>query len=210
MHELCIILQTSFLRWDHVVSWEPEGHYYSSKMFRWEPEGCYHCIKSMVIVPFWFSQEHLWSAIMSFWLSADDMPDWHSWFLSSLGRGWPMVEVHPNSWHKNHICALQWIFVIPSSQGEECKHHYIFNCVIYASFTARQLDESISVSEMPLFRKFQIERKNFRKMNCVSRFKKEIIIKGGKGLEKKKMYQKSLNKNQTGKLFHTIVFIQVF
>ena len=57
----------------HVVSWEPEGRYCSSKMFRWEPEGRYCCTKSMAIAPFWFSTEHLWSAIAPFWLSTDDV-----------------------------------------------------------------------------------------------------------------------------------------
>ena len=56
-----------------IVSWEPEGRYCSSKMFRWEPEGQYCCTKSMAIAPFWFSTEHLWSAIAPFWLSADEM-----------------------------------------------------------------------------------------------------------------------------------------
>ena len=93
--------------WRHVkcsiVSWEPEGHYHYSTMFRWEPEGRYHystmfrwepegrypCTKSMVIAPFWFSTEHLWIVIMAFWFSADDMvisldfkalqTIWHSW-----------------------------------------------------------------------------------------------------------------------------------
>ena len=57
----------------NIISWEPEGHYCSSKMFRWEPEGRYCCTKSMAIAPFWFSTEHLWAAITPFWLSADDM-----------------------------------------------------------------------------------------------------------------------------------------
>ena len=31
----------------HIVSWEPEGHYYdNSKMFHWEPEGRYLCTMS--------------------------------------------------------------------------------------------------------------------------------------------------------------------
>ena len=45
-----------------IVSWEPEGRYCNSKMFRWDPEGRYCCTKSMAIAPFWFS-EHLWSAL---------------------------------------------------------------------------------------------------------------------------------------------------
>ena len=57
----------------NIVSWEPEGRYCSSKMFRWEPEGRYCCIKSMAIAPFWFSMEHLWTAIAPFWLSTDDI-----------------------------------------------------------------------------------------------------------------------------------------
>ena len=31
------------------------------------------CTKSMAMAPFWFSAEHLWPAIMSFWLSSDDI-----------------------------------------------------------------------------------------------------------------------------------------
>ena len=54
------------------VSWEPEGRYQYSKMFRWEPEGHYRCIKSMVIAPFLFSTEHLWILIAPLWLSTDD------------------------------------------------------------------------------------------------------------------------------------------
>ena len=57
----------------HIVSWEPEGRYCSSKMFRWKPEGRYCCTKSMVIAPFWFSIEHLCTAITPFWLSTDDI-----------------------------------------------------------------------------------------------------------------------------------------
>ena len=56
----------------YFVSWEPEGRYCSSKMFRWEPEGRYCCTKSMAIAPFWFSTEHRWFAITPFWLSTDD------------------------------------------------------------------------------------------------------------------------------------------
>ena len=35
----------------NIVSWEPEGHYCRSKMFRWEPEGRCCCTKSMAIGP---------------------------------------------------------------------------------------------------------------------------------------------------------------
>ena len=58
---------------DHVISWEPEGRYKYSKMFRWEPEGHYLCTKSMAIAPFWFSREHRWIVIVPFWLSTDDI-----------------------------------------------------------------------------------------------------------------------------------------
>ena len=74
----------------HGVSWEPEGHYWCSKMFRWEAEWRYRCTKSrpMVIyapfwfsmeyrwtasMPFWFSMEHHWTVLMPFWLSANDV-----------------------------------------------------------------------------------------------------------------------------------------
>ena len=64
------------IKWvvDQIVSWEPEGRYCSSKMFRWEPEGGHHCTKSMSIAPFWFSTEHRWTP---FWLSTDEMGEDH-------------------------------------------------------------------------------------------------------------------------------------
>ena len=54
-----------------IVSWEPEGRYCRSKMFRWEPEGRYCHRLCTAIAPFWFSTEHLCIAIMPFWLSTD-------------------------------------------------------------------------------------------------------------------------------------------
>ena len=66
-------------------------------------------------------------------------------------------------------------------------------------------------TEMPFFRKFQIERKNFKKNKTVSLDKNNRSKKGGKGLEKRKIYQNSVIKNRNGNLFHTfIVFSQVF
>ena len=70
----------AIIRWlldhiDFIVSWEPEGRYYS-KMFHWEPEGRYHCPKFMVTAPFWCSTEHLWIVIVPFWLSIVDI-DWY-------------------------------------------------------------------------------------------------------------------------------------
>ena len=55
------------------ASWEPEGRYQYSKMFRWDTEGCYCCTKSMAVTPFWFSTEQLWIAVTPFWLSADKL-----------------------------------------------------------------------------------------------------------------------------------------
>ena len=57
----------------HIISWEPQGCYQYSKMFRWEPEGRYRCTKSMAIAPFWFSTEHLSKVIAPLWLSTDNM-----------------------------------------------------------------------------------------------------------------------------------------
>ena len=57
----------------HIVSWEPEGRYCSSKMFHWEPEGRYCHWLCTAIAPFWFSTEHLWAAVTPFWLSTDDI-----------------------------------------------------------------------------------------------------------------------------------------
>ena len=62
-----------------VVSWEPEGRYCRSKMFRWEPEGRYCHWLCTAIAPFWFSTEHLWAAITPFWLSTDDVVYIVSW-----------------------------------------------------------------------------------------------------------------------------------
>ena len=36
------------------------------QMFCWEPEGRYRYNNSMAMAPFWFSMEHLWTAIMPY------------------------------------------------------------------------------------------------------------------------------------------------
>ena len=54
-----------------IVSWEPEGCDYYSKIFLWEPEGRYHHTFCTTIAPFWFSTEHLWILIVPFWLSTE-------------------------------------------------------------------------------------------------------------------------------------------
>ena len=41
------------------VNWELERRYHYSMLFNWEPEGCYSCIKSMALMPFWFSAEDM-------------------------------------------------------------------------------------------------------------------------------------------------------
>ena len=55
----------------HIVSWEPEGHNCSSKMFRWEPAG--HCCSSKML--HWEPEGHYrcWIAKTLFWLSTDDI-----------------------------------------------------------------------------------------------------------------------------------------
>ena len=67
---------------DHIVSWEPQGHYHNSTMFHWEPEGQYRCTKSIAIVPFCFLMEHLWIVIAPFWFSADDIKVLRRWLSS--------------------------------------------------------------------------------------------------------------------------------
>ena len=64
----------------YTVSWEPEGRYCISKVFRWEPEVRYRHRLCTAIAPFWFSKEHLWNAITPFWLSTDDTLDVKSGF----------------------------------------------------------------------------------------------------------------------------------
>ena len=75
-----------------IVSWEPEGRYCISKMFRWEPEGRYRCTKSMAIAPFWFSTEHPWIQITPFWLSTDDIYDWISPLNKRSGRPFILTQ----------------------------------------------------------------------------------------------------------------------
>ena len=58
-----------------ILSWELEGRYRYSKMFRWESEGHYRHRHTM-IAPFWFSMEHLWLLIAPFWFSME-----HLWLL---------------------------------------------------------------------------------------------------------------------------------
>ena len=66
------LLWSKTLSFPHsAVSWEQERYQYS-KMFHWEPEGRYRCTKAMVMVPFWFSMEHLWTVIAPFYFSTDD------------------------------------------------------------------------------------------------------------------------------------------
>ena len=55
-------------------------------------------------------------------------------------------------------------------------------------------------TEMPIFRKFQIERKNSRKNETVSLDKNNIKKGGGGGSLKKKKYLNSFIKNQNGQI----------
>ena len=90
----------------------------------------------------------------------------------------------------NGIIFSYWLFVCYG----ECYMRLIQLCLI---------------TEMPLFRKFpeirkfQIKRKNFRKMK-VSLDKNDWSKRGERFGEKMKMYQYSLLKNQSGSLFHTV------
>ena len=75
----------------------------------------------------------------------------------------------------------------------------------------------VYITEMPLFRKFpeirkfQIERKNFRKNETASVKIKIIDQKGGKRFGKiGNCIKNSLIKNQYGNLFHTLVISRVF
>ena len=84
--------------------------YQYSKMC-WDPEGHYCCIKSIAIVPFWFSMEHLWILIapfwysvehlwtlmiVPFWLSTDDMSCASSYFHWQIGReNWVIADGSP-------------------------------------------------------------------------------------------------------------------
>ena len=89
-----------------IVSWEPEGRYYS-------------CTKSMVIVPFWFWMEHLWTALTPFWLSADDIQMIFILIYHCNSMDIHLTQIHHMNiyviykngrlsivWNRNHICIL--------------------------------------------------------------------------------------------------------
>ena len=64
----------SLCKTQHIVCWEPEGHYHYSTMFHWETERRYCFTKSMVIVPFWFTALVVnRTSLMPFWFSTDDI-----------------------------------------------------------------------------------------------------------------------------------------
>ena len=110
----------------YLVSWEPEGRYCRSKMFRWEPEGrhCHWLCTAIAygtychwlctaIAPFWFSTEHLWAAITPFWLSTDDVV-----FIQVLPFRFHLrldkIEVHQNCFKtipmiKNVRCSFTFV-----------------------------------------------------------------------------------------------------
>ena len=76
-------------------------------MFRGEPEGRYRCTKSMVIAPFWFSMEHIWTAIMPFWLSTDVIcsePFLALYFFhANRAHYWGRIEKEFPSFHETYI-----------------------------------------------------------------------------------------------------------
>ena len=111
----CILFQSIYEQWcimcivisRNIVSWEPEGRYQYSKMFHWEPEGRYHCTKSVVIVPFLFS--NIFVVIVPFWLLTDDM-------CFALQRGtWLENTVEPHYKEVGYITKPSCNFAGPTS-----------------------------------------------------------------------------------------------
>ena len=121
-----------FQRVPNIVSWESEGHYQYSGMFCWEPEGCYCCTKSMVIVPFWFSKEHLWIVIAPFWLLTDNII-----WIWIAGTQWE-DKIKP--------CKIGCCFMIYKTDEEHIVASFmwrtllIFNkdCMIWSSFSGKE------------------------------------------------------------------------
>ena len=94
-----------------IGSWEPEGHYHYSTMFRWEPKGDYPCTKSIAIVPFWFRMKHRWTVLTPVWFSVDS--------LMNLQKLAPKVL---KEWSVGLI--LEWISLsyhyLPRNASEKC------------------------------------------------------------------------------------------
>ena len=113
LHRVEIILN----RIAHIASWEPEGRYCRSKMFRWEPEGRNRHTLCTAIAPFWFSTEHIWAAITPFWLSTDDMHYIHLAesspipfrFVSDKSKWWrlPLNSEHERVGHTTSYDSLR-------------------------------------------------------------------------------------------------------
>ena len=94
-HPMVFIIQLK--KGIYIVSWEPEGRYCRSKMFRWEPEGRYCHWRCTAIAPFWFSMEHLWAAITPFWLSTDDI--YKSERENCMHNKWGSIHAYISSSH---------------------------------------------------------------------------------------------------------------
>ena len=117
----------------HIVSWEPEGRYCRSKMFRWEPEGRYCHWLCTAIAPFSFSTEHLCSAITPYWFSTDDiyrLADFHhpvgthsfEWVAYCLWnsmrtRALMHIAIISSQWVIHYHTAGPWEGRVPDPQG---------------------------------------------------------------------------------------------
>ena len=103
-------------------------------MFHWVPEGCYHT-KSMTIVPFWFSTEHCWTALMPFWFSTEHCwtalrPFWLSANeLSRLSISGPRIFCG-SIMHWQLICIESWIQRNIESCFYVCVYGYLWAGVI--------------------------------------------------------------------------------
>ena len=70
---LCCIVSYHQLRARRALKMSKDVPFRTRDVQRYEPEGRHCCAKSMAIAPFWFSTEHLWTVLTSFWLAADDI-----------------------------------------------------------------------------------------------------------------------------------------
>ena len=83
-----------------IVSREPEGRYQHSIIFHWEPEGRYRCTKSVAILPFWCSVEHLWTALMPFCFSPDEI-------IKRAFLCWSVLRRLPVGKNDFEICTME-------------------------------------------------------------------------------------------------------
>ena len=138
----------------------------------------------------WFGWQMVWSALFH------QLPVYHT--LLSLGVC--HFEVcRPTAWH----CTVYALHYTIRRHNMYRRTDMASRAEAYWPITVREFSE-----KFPEIRKFQIERKNFRKNETVSLDKNNWSKRGKRVWNKGNMYQNSLIKNQNGNLSHTLMLSQ--